>query len=452
MSFCIRRTIPVVLASAVLVVAGASPGRACDEPRSRHCVAPSGDDDDTRLLQAELDRCAGARRPCTVSLCAGIFPTTILRVRDFRGTLRGAGPEKTILRALPDLPTSQTPGDFYREDPFIEARDPWPYLVQFVEGKARILDLAIEIPAPDEGSSPTTGWNWFGFTFTALKGGLLLTGRDPVDFTVRHVRVEAGVYEDSTEGATAAAQLGASCEGLLFDQDAERQYPIDYPVFPVRGACRITDSVFRGVLRGTSIAETSGAKVLLAGNDYVTSMAVDVADADRSHVAIVANRWDVDTRGVQVQQNLDGPPSQESAIEVSGNHGRVVPKLPYSLGDGLFFLDPFEPSYDPGGTTLRVTRNRWTFGDPIQPATEGLRVVGAARLRILDNVLNGRVVNGVTIDHTTGCRVARNVFGWEKEAEGRDLRFMPDASGCLAVVGPEDSVADQGPDNQILQK
>jgi hypothetical protein len=443
--------IPVVSVSAILVVAWAAPGRACDEPRPRHCVAPSGDADDTRLLQTELDRCAGARRPCTVSLCEGVFPTTILRVKDFHGTLRGAGPEKTILRALPDLPTSQTPQDFFREDPFSEATDPWPYLVQFVEGKARILDLAIEVPAPGEGSSPTKkGWFQFDVLFTGLRGGLLLTGREPVDFTVRHVRVEAAAYPASEEGTT--TYIGVSCEGLLFDLDAQGQFPIDYPVFPVRGACRVTDSVFRGVLTGTSLAELAGAKILLAGNDYHTSTAVEVADADRSHVDVVGNRWDVDTRGVQVQQNLDGPPSQESRIEVSGNRGRVVPKLPFSIGDGLLFLDPFERSYEPGGTTLRVTRNRWTFGDSIQPATEGLGVVGAARLRILDNVLTGRVANGVTIDHTTGCRVARNLFAWEKAAEGRDLLFKPDTSGCLAVVGPEDSVVDQGTDNRILRK
>ena len=136
-----------------------------------------------------------------MNLCKGVFPTGILRVKDFRGTLRGAGPDKTVLRALPDLPTTKTEVDFYRGDPFSDATDPWPYLLQFVEGKARILDLAIEIPAPSPGSKPTNGWNWFGFEFTALKGGLLLTGRDPVDFTVRHVRVEAGRLRRAPRGS-----------------------------------------------------------------------------------------------------------------------------------------------------------------------------------------------------------------------------------------------------------
>jgi hypothetical protein len=450
MSLCLRRTIPVVLASVVLAVAHAAPGRACDEPRPRRCVAPSGGADDTALLQAQLDRCAGACRPCTVNLCAGVFPTAILRVRDFRGTLRGAGPDKTVLRALPDLPTSQTPRDFYREDPFCEAADPWPYLVQLVEGKARVLDLAIEVPTPAEGSRPTTGWYWFDTLFYGLRGGLLLTGRQPVDFTVRHVRVEAAA-DPASEGDS-TAYIGASCEGLLFDRAAEGQYPVDYPVFPLQGTCRIIDSAFRGVLRGTSLSELAGARVLLAGNAFDASMAVEVADADRSSVAILANRWNVDLRGVQVLQNLDGPPSRGSAIVVSRTDGRVLPHLGFTLGDGLFFRDPFEPAYEAGGTTLHVARNHLTFGAPEQPASEGMRISGASSLRILDNRLKGYVVNGVSIDDTAGCRVARNAFAWQEAEEGRDLRLGSGTSDCLAVVAEGDSVVDQGTGNQIVRR
>jgi hypothetical protein len=450
MSLCLRRTIPVVLASVSLIAAAAPGVNACEEPRPRHCLAPSGGEDDTTLLQGALERCSGARRACTVNLCKGVFPTGILRVRDFRGTLRGAGPDKTILRALPDLPTSEVAMDFYRGDPFTEPKGPWPYLVQLVEGKARVLDLAIEIPAPSPGSKPTTGWNWFGFEFTALKGGLLLSGRDPVDFTVRHVRVEAGPYEEPLEGATAAAQLGISCEGLVFDPEVEAQYgPEAYPVFPVRGTCRIVDSVFRGRLTGTLLSETAEVTALLAGNDYRTSTAVTVADADRSHVAVLANRWRVDGRGVRVDQNLDGPPSQESAVVVSGNRGHIAPSPDYYPGAGLYFFDPPTPS-NGAGTTLRVTRNRWTFGDGDLSAPEGLNVSGAGRLRILDNVLEGRVINGVALDNTTGCRVARNTFAWQEADEGRDLQLGSGTRGCLAILAPEDRYRNQGTDNRIV--
>jgi len=252
------------------------------------------------------------------------------------------------------------------------------------------------------------------------------------------------------DSAAAFSSSGIACasrpyfEGLLFDADA----PEPYPVFPVRGSYRVTDSEFVGVLRGTPLAELAGANVLLARNSYRASTAVDVIDADRSHVAILANRWDVNTRGVQVQQNMDGLPSRGSAIQVSGNEGRIVP---YYLGDGLSYVDPFDPSYDPGGTSLRVSGNRWSLGDASLPATSGLSVVGAARLRILGNHLTGRVVSGVIVDQTTGCRVGRNAFDWETAGEEPDLRLGRDTSRCLVAVGLEDTVVDEGAENQVFR-
>jgi hypothetical protein len=127
-----------------LAVAVAPPALA--QPRPAACLAPSGDED-TAALQAALDRCSGAKGRCSVELCAGVFHTGILRVRDFRGTLRGAGPRATVLRATSDLPVSDRPG-FFREDPFSPAREPWPYLLQLVGGKAAIRDLGILVPAP----------------------------------------------------------------------------------------------------------------------------------------------------------------------------------------------------------------------------------------------------------------------------------------------------------------
>jgi hypothetical protein len=447
MSSCLRRTVPVVAASAVLLFVLPAPARACDEPRPPQCLAPSGGPDDTALLQAALDRCAGARRPCAVNLCEGVFPTGILRVRDFRGTLRGAGPDKTVLRALPELPTSQVTPDFYREDPFSQAADPWPYLVQLVEGRARVLDLAIEVPDPGEGRQPTTGWFLFGFRFAGLRGGLLLTGREAVSFEVRHVRVEASAYTGSDAGTTTF--IGASCEGLILDPDPPAGYPADYPVLPFKGSCGIRHSEFLGVLRGTSLSELAGAKVLVAGNRYRAGKAVEVVDADRSRIAILGNEWDVDVRGVQVQQNLDGRPSRHSAIEVSRNRGRVAPSY---LADGLSFEDPFEPSYEPGETTLRVTRNRFTIGDANLPATDGLKVIGASHLQVLENRLGGRVLSGLTVDRATGCRLWRNAFDWELAGTGPDLRLGPDTSGCVAWVGPDDVVVDEGRDNRVVRR
>jgi hypothetical protein len=99
---------------------------------------------------------------------------------------------------------------------------------------------------------------------------------------------------------------------------------------------------------------------------------------------------------------------------------------------------------------LRVARNRWTFGDGGLPAPEGLNVSGAARLRILDNVLDGHVVNGIAVDNTTGCRIARNRFAWQEADEGRDLQLGSGTRDCLVVLSAEDRYTDQGTGNQIV--
>jgi hypothetical protein len=418
-------------------------GPAAAQGRHRACLAPTGDDD-TAALQAALDRCSGARRPCTVTLCAGIFHTGILRVRDFRGTLRGRGPERTVLRAFPDLPVSDDPRDFFRTDPF-EEDGPWPYLVQFIEGRGRVEDLGILVPAPPPGSQPTTGWYLLddGPIFE-LRGALLFSGRQPVDFEVRDVRVAA---EDPGTGLGTTTFGGAEFGGLLFDPDDAGAFP----VFPVRGRFRVTNSTFDGVLSGTALAEIAAANVLVARNRYRSSIALDVIDADRSGITVLANRWVTSIRGVQMRQNLDGAPSRASEVRVEGNRGTLAPFYA-GFGDGLWYVDPADPTSNPGGTALRVTGNRWTLGSADAATTSGITASGAARLRLTGNRLRGRVASGVEVDATRGCRVWGNALETLDTGEGADLHLGHDTSDCLAVVAADDVVVDEGVANRVIRR
>jgi len=425
----------------VALLVGAAPVAA---PSDGHgCLAPSGDDD-TAVLQAALDRCSGARRPCTVTLCAGAFHTGILRVRDFRGTLRGRGPQRTVLRALPGLPVSRNTRDFFRDDPF--GPDPWPYLVQFIEGHGQVEDLGILVPAPPSGSDPTTGWYLLddGPIFE-LRGALLFSGRQPVDFEVRDVRIAA---EDPGSELGTTTFNGLELGGLVYDPDDLG----GFPVFPARGRLRVTDSTLDGVLAGTALAELAGAHVLLARNRYRSTIAVDVIDADRSAIEVLANRWTASYRGVQVRQNLDGAPSRAAAVAVDLNRGEVVPLFP-GFGDGLSFLDPAgDASPEPGATTLRAAGNRWTLGGADAATTSGITASGAARLRLAGNRLAGRAASGLEVDATSGCRVRGNSLETLDTGAGPDLRLGHDTSDCLAIVGPEDVVVDEGVANRVVRR
>jgi len=444
MNRSIEATVPSSLSRLVpLLLLASLAAPAAAEDRHHACLAPSGDDD-TAALQEALDRCSGATRPCTVTLCAGTFQTGILRVRDFRGTFRGRGAEKTVLRALPDLPVSENPRDFFRDDPF-DPTHAWPYLVQFLEGRGRVEDLGILVPPPPPGSTPTTGWFLLddGPIFE-LRGALLFTGRQPVDFDVRDVRVEAG--NPGTDLGTTTFN-GVEFGGLLFNPDD----PGGFPVFPVRGRLHVSDSVFEGVLIGTPLAELAAAKVLVARNRYRSTIAVDVIDADRSEIGVFANRWVVSYRGVQMRQNLDGAPSRGSAVLVDANRGEVAP-LFAGFGDGLSFQDPAGASSEPGATALWVTQNRWTLGRATDAAATGITASGAARLRIGGNRLRGKAGAGLEVDATSGCRVLRNSMQELDTGAGPDLHLGSATSDCLAIVAPDDVVVDEGSANHIVRR
>ncbi len=428
------------LVGAVLL-GGASPSAA--QARRHACLGPGGDDD-TAALQGALDRCSGARRHCTVTLCEGVFHTGILRVRDFRGTLRGAGEDRTVLRALPDLHVSEDLRYFFRDDPFLPGQA-WPYLVQFIEGEGRVEDLGILVPAPPPGSAPTTGWYLLddGPIFE-LRGGILVTGREKVDFEVRGVRVEA---EDPGTDLGTTVFNGVEFGGLLYDPDDTSEFP----VFPARGRFEIEGSTFDGVLTGTPLAELASARVRVARNRYRSTIAVEVIDADRSGIAVLENRWAVSYRGVQVRQNLDGAPSRASRLVVAANRGRVDP-LFAGFGDGVAFQDPAGVSPEPGATALSVLGNSWTLGGGEGAAASGITASGAGRLRIAANRLAGRGGTGLEVDATDACQVWGNSMEGLDTGEGPDLHLGPATSDCVAIVGPGDVVVDEGSGNRVIRR
>jgi hypothetical protein len=417
---------------------------AAAEERHQACLRPSGGDD-TAVLQQALEGCSGAKHHCTVTLCEGTFHTGILRVRRFRGTLRGAGGDRTVLRALPELHVSEDLHDFFRVDPF-EPGQAWPYLVQFFEGEGSVEDLGILVPAPPAGSNPTTGWYLLDDgPIYELRGGILVTGRDDVDFVVSEVRVAA--EDPGTELGTTVFN-GAEYGGLLFNPDDTS----DFPVFPASGRFEVERSTFDNVLTGTSLGELAAARVLVSRNQYRSTVAVEVIDADRSGISVVDNQWTVSYRGVQIRQNLDGAPSRASRLVVTANRGTLRPFLP-GLGDGLDFLDPAgDASPEPGGTSLRVLGNSWTVGAGGAPAASGITVNGAAPLQIAANRLAGRAAAGISVDTTEGCGVWGNSMQQLDTAGGPDVLLGSAASDCVATVAPGDLVVDHGSANQVTRQ
>ena len=406
----------------------------------RQCLAPNGVDD-TAELQAALERCSGASRRCVVSLCEGVFRIAPVRVGDFRGVLKGAGRDKTVIQALPMLKVNDTLPDYLFDDPLDPNVPPWPFLVQFIGGEARVRDFTIEIPTPEPGHRPTQGWLG-GFIFE-LDGALLFTGMDPVDFDVDRIRVVAG--SDPASFFNTTLLNGAFFQGRLFNPAD----PSVYPVHPVTGRYSLSDSDFEGMLSGSPVAETLEAKVTIKNNRYRSGFAMHVQDASRSRLWVLKNRWETDFVGVQVLLNVDGEPSERNSILALGNRGST--ESPFEdFGMGVFFVDPLDPAREPGGTTLTLLHNRFRVNAVNGPALSGIDVLGAGRFIAWRNRVRGEAsLGGINVDSTSGCKLISNSLGTEG---GPDLTLGPATSECLAFVGRDDVVVDLGTNNRIIRR
>jgi hypothetical protein len=421
--------------------------------RHQTCLAPNGSDD-TAEIQAALERCSGARRRCVVSLCAGVFPIAQVRVRDFQGVLRGAGRGKTVIQALPNLEVNANPDGYFMDDPFHEDLAPWPVLVQFIGGKGRIHDLTVKVPTPElVGDRPTTGWgrilneDWEEEKIHELDVAILITGEDPVDFEVKRVEVVAG--DDELSDLRTTLLNGITFEGRLFNEDD----PGIYPVFPLRGRFRLSDSELVGMLSGAGVAELQHARVTIKNNRYWSEVATYVQDVDRSRVRILNNHWEAEGFGLQVYLNTDGEPSEKNSFLILGNQGStVVPDpdlLEYGAGRGIFFIDPGGLDRpEPGGSVVSLAHNDISVRTVDGPALSGIEVHGAGRLWAWKNVVRGEAsLGGISVDRTTGCWLVRNAL---ETTGGSDLVLGRDTSRCLAVVGHDDIVDDYGTDNWIF--
>ncbi len=133
-------------------------------------VSPTGRDD-TTVLQAALNRCAGARVPCTVRLAAGTYLTTQLVATDFRGTLEGAGRDRTVISPVGTLSVCEK---LCAGNPDT-TKNLWPSFIVFIDGNVTIANLSVVL----DKTPATTPWAVApGVSFNSLSprrlGGLVV--------------------------------------------------------------------------------------------------------------------------------------------------------------------------------------------------------------------------------------------------------------------------------------
>ena len=92
-----------------------------------------------------------------------------------------------------------------------------------------------------------------------------------------------------------------------------------------------------------------------------------------------------------------------------------------------------------------------TLGTEDEAAASAVEAFGAGQLRARGNRIRGRAGAGIRVDQTSGCEIFWNAFGGLDTGGGPHLGLGAETSECLAVVGRDDIVVDDGTDNRIFR-
>ncbi|MCC6391158.1 MAG: hypothetical protein IT167_11190 [Bryobacterales bacterium] len=104
-----------------------------------HKLTPSGGDD-TAAVQAALDRCA-TDSDCIVDFAAGVYRTRQVYTKGFRGVIRGAGSNTTLVEPFGTLDMQESFTTSQYPDPSYV----YPNLWSFINGSIKISDIGFRV-------------------------------------------------------------------------------------------------------------------------------------------------------------------------------------------------------------------------------------------------------------------------------------------------------------------
>jgi hypothetical protein len=232
-------------------------------------VSPSGGDD-TANIQGVFDSAVAAGPGSTVQLAAGQFYCTNIIVKDFYGTMKGAGKGLTKIDVLQGLYPTADPIKKVWTD---ETGELNPTLFVFIRGDITISDLTFDITP----YAPGELYTWEGFYFQTLFGIVLVTG-NTVDS--RFERVGFIGHEGQEQW------LGTSWNVVVAIQDIGTPYHnaiIDDVMYwwgaPTSGTHIVTNCEFDHVEWGVSGWGLTDGRMIVGGGKSTGNIFNDVAGA-----------------------------------------------------------------------------------------------------------------------------------------------------------------------------
>jgi len=255
-------------------------------------VMPTGSDD-TANIQCAFDEAVAAGPGATVELIEGTYHTAQIVVRDFVGSFRGAGMNKTVVQNLLKYEVNVTEDDFFNREPSEVLK--WPTIFAFVDHiddpndpdndnvlNVSVSDMTIRAMGDPNDSNPdnrpTDGWSIFGLpTLYELAHAIVVLG------TETHVVAKRMLVE------------GQEANGTLYGYNLINGiYPQgDFggtPGIPMKGSFIVSHSTFRNLASGVPFGSVTNYRARFRHNTFENVFTgVDVADISHTSLVVADN-------------------------------------------------------------------------------------------------------------------------------------------------------------------
>lgn len=385
----IHRTATAVAVTTLLVLptlagpALAQPAHRCGDHVRRGgrslWVLPT-DVDDTDNLQCAFDQAALAGRGTTVRLVAGTYVTRQIVIRDFHGTLSGAGADATIVTNPEDpMPVART--EWYLAEPGPER--PWPILFTALHSAITVSDATFRI----RGAAPLQGWTG---------------GREcDTEASAPCVNDLAAVFfvgpdwsrPDRNQGSATFRRVVLEGErnGTLWPEPGGSYFGYNaisgiYAFGnPLRGTLNLSSSTVRSIYDAVQVEVLADSRVSVRRNVFEDVGGATFGDLEGSRLDFAYNevRVSPDQRaalGLSLHDDVNGYQSSNLLVRHNVFEGPIGIRIPATFQDDVSCL-----LYD--NDVEQVTG----VGIHLGPGTRGCRVLGTPPDRVVDEGTGNRI-------------------------------------------------------------
>ncbi|UWZ84322.1 hypothetical protein [Occallatibacter riparius] len=455
----IYRTSPLfLLVAAGLLLMMANPPELRAQAQ-KFVISPNGTDD-TPSIQAAMTACQGVTPHCVIRLMEGDFILTPVEADDFRGSIVGAGMNKTNITLKPGF---QIQTGFFFQPP--SPSNPHPQMFTFRGGDVTIMDLTMKA----HGQDPFPPYCYFpGVCFTQLQSFIsvfaLPGSTDRTNSRIERVQLLA--EQGPTGGVTSNARNtnNAIAIGGQFFQ-AKMEYGgthvikdcfVDWSHIFLLGANEVKFSLDHNTFRHSSSA-------------------ADVGQVSDSDISLTHNDIEASWTGIGVTQftfyDPDGwVPLKPSRYQIAGNRIRIAGNTP-NPGEGIFVSDQFQllagdsqkrmvdvtitnnsvemQAGALGGIDLWSVDNARVAGNVVKGAGDwGIGATGVTNSQFLGNYVDAFDATGGQI-FLSGPGVAT---GGDSGYDTPVTNTFPATSNAFVLAGAHDVVVDQGTNNTVKRR